>query len=135
MQENELLRSGWLDTGDLGYVNSEGYLYIVDRKKDMINRGGEKVCSYDVENELLKVDGIVEAAVVGIPHSLYGEVPAAAVRLEAGKTVSVEEIQNQLKQALSKFKIPKKIQFFDEMPLTQNLKVDKKALRKLLSDK
>ena len=79
-QESDLLKAGWLDTGDIGYVNEDGYLFIVDRKKDMINRGGEKICSYDVENELYKIDGISEAAVVGIPDEVYGEVAATAVR-------------------------------------------------------
>ena len=65
------LEDEWLHTGDIGWFNTEGYLYIADRKKDMINRGGEKICSYDVENKLLEMNGVEDAAVVGIPDELY----------------------------------------------------------------
>ena len=81
------LEDGWLDTGDLGYFNEEGYLYIVDRKKDMINRGGEKVCSIDVENALYNIPGIAEAAVVGIADEKYGEVPAAMITCSPGRSL------------------------------------------------
>lgn len=134
MQESDAFHDGWLDTGDLGYLTPQGYLYIVDRKKDMINRGGEKVCSYDVENELLKIDGVMQAAVVAIPHALYGEAPAAAIRLEAGKNISAEQIQALLKTKIASYKIPEKIIFPDELPLTRNLKIDKKAIQRLLSE-
>ena len=78
------LKDGWLGTGDLGYFNEKGYLFVVDRKKDMINRGGEKICSFDVENEIYKLKGVNEAAVVGIPDDVYGEVAAALVKLGPG---------------------------------------------------
>ena len=93
----ELDEDGWLRTGDLGYFNGEGYLFIVDRKKDMINRGGEKIWSFDVENELYRLDGIDEAAVVGIPHDIYGEVPVAAVKLSPESILTDQQIQDLLK--------------------------------------
>lgn len=127
----ELDRSGWLRTGDLGYFNGEGYLFIVDRKKDMINRGGEKIWSFDVENELYRLEGIDEAAVVGIPHDIYGEVAAAAVKLSPGSPLTQEQIQDMLKSRIAKYMIPARILFLDELPLTPNNKVNKGAIRRL----
>lgn len=132
--QTESLEDGWLDTGDLGYLNEESYLFIVDRKKDMINRGGEKVCSYDVENELYNIDGIAEAAVVGIPDELYGEVPAAMLVLEEEAVLTPDDIKEYLKGRLAKFKIPVKMIIVDALPLTANSKIDKKKIRKVLSD-
>lgn len=129
--ETEFLKDGWLNTGDIGYVNEDGFLFIVDRKKDMINRGGEKICSYDVENELYKIDGILDAAVVGIPHEIYGEVAAAAVKKKEGSLLDEAAVKELLKPHLAKYKIPEKILFVDEIPLTPNSKIDKNSIRKL----
>lgn len=125
------LQDGWLDTGDIGYFNSESYLYIVDRKKDMINRGGEKICSYDVENELSYIKGIRDAAVVGIPDELYGEVPVAVVELQNGSKITEKEIRDILGQRIAKYKVPVKIIAVDKIPLTENSKTDKKKIRQL----
>lgn len=125
------LENGWLDTGDIGYFNSDSYLYIVDRKKDMINRGGEKICSYDVENELSYIDGIKDAAVVGVPDELYGEVPVAVVELQKGSLLTEQEIKDILRQRIAKYKVPVKIIVIDKIPLTENLKTDKKKIRQL----
>lgn len=122
---------GWLKTGDLGYCSPEGYLYISDRKKDMINRGGEKICSFDVENELMKLPGILEAAVVGIPDEKYIEVPVAAVCFEAGVHWETEEIRDELKKRMARYKVPCDIMVLEKMPKTPNGKMDKRAVRKL----
>jgi fatty-acyl-CoA synthase/long-chain acyl-CoA synthetase len=127
--EDSFTRDRWLKTGDLGYLNEEGYLYIVDRKKDIINRGGEKICSFDVENAIHGIDGIIEAAVVGIPHPKYGEQPAAVVRLEKGYTITEREIKARLSSVLANFMIPAQIRFVEEIIKTSNGKIDKKALR------
>lgn len=127
------LEDGWLDTGDLGYFNEHGYLYIVDRKKDMINRGGEKICSLDVENALYTIPGIIDAAVVGISDDTYGEAAAAMVTLEKGSPLTGEQIRELLKPRLAKFQIPVKFLIADSIPLTPNSKVDKKKIRQLLS--
>lgn len=127
------LEDGWLDTGDLGYFNEEGYLYIVDRKKDMINRGGEKVCSIDVENALYNIPGIAEAAVVGIADEKYGEVPAAMITLQPGAELTPEKLHDDLKKVLAGFQIPARFLIADSIPLTANSKVDKKKIRQLLS--
>lgn len=125
------LKDGWLDTGDLGYFNSEGYLFVVDRRKDMINRGGEKIWSFDVENELYKIQGIEEAAVIGIPDNIYGEVAAAVVKLLPGAALTAESIRQKLKSKIAKYKIPARILILDEIPITPNGKIDKKTIKKL----
>lgn len=103
----------------------------MDRKKDMINRGGEKIWSFDVENELYRLDGIDEAAVVGIPHDIYGEVPVAAVKLSPESILTEQQIQELLKCRIAKYMIPSRILFLNELPLTPNNKVNKSAIRKL----
>lgn len=130
--DQDLIRDGWLDTGDLGYFNEEGYLFVVDRKKDMINRGGEKICSYDVENLLYEIPGIRDAAVVGIPDEKYGEVPAAMAVPADGFVLTEEEIRERLKLHLAKFQIPVKILFVEALPLTANMKTDKRKIRQIL---
>lgn len=119
----------WLLTGDLGYVNEAGYLYIVDRKKDMINRGGEKIFSYDIENEIRKIEGVHEVAVVGKKDAKYGEVPIAVLSVKAGSHVDEPFIRFFLKDRLAKYEIPAKFYFVDEVQKTENGKIDKKAIR------
>lgn len=133
--ETALIRDGWLDTGDIGYFDGEGYLYICDRRKDVINRGGEKITSFDVENELYKIPGIREAAVVGIPDEIYGEVPAAVVTVEPGLAPDPDAIGAALRSRLAKYKVPGVIRVMESIPLTPNGKIDKKRIRALLADK
>ncbi|KZL90160.1 class I adenylate-forming enzyme family protein [Clostridium magnum] len=128
---SSLDEDGWLRTGDLGYFNDQGYLYVVDRKKDMINRGGEKIWSYDIENEIYKISGVDEAAVVGIPNEVYGEVAAAAVKLTYNCMLTEDEIKQHLLEKLAKYKIPQRILILNDIPKTANGKVDKKAIRNL----
>lgn len=128
---NSIDQDGWLYTGDLGYLNSDHFLYIVDRKKDMINRGGEKVWSFDVENELCKIKGILEAAVVGISDPTYGEVPVAIIRTSQNFTKTCDDIYEILKDKLATFQIPQNIIFIDSIPKTTSGKVDKKHIRQL----
>ena len=131
LETDAITAEGWFKTGDLGYVNPEGYLYVVDRKKDMINRGGEKICSFDVENELHMLSGIEEAAVVGIADEKYGEVPAAAIKPEKGSSLSAQEIRSLLKSRLASYQIPSQYLFLSEIPKTPNGKTDKREIRKL----
>ena len=130
LETDSISEDGWLKTGDMGYCNDAGYLYIVDRKKDMINRGGEKICSFDIENELQQMPEIMEAAVVGIPDKKYIEIPVAAVRVKAGSDYTEESIKEYLRGRIAKFKVPESILFVTEIPKTVNGKVDKKTLRK-----
>lgn len=127
--ETPLYQNWWLNTGDIGYFTEDGYCYILDRKKDMINRGGEKITSVDVESQLYRMKGIADAAVVGVPHEIYGETPVALIKLENGAKWDEKEIQEYLKNKLAKYKIPSKILFSDSIPLTPNGKVDKKQIR------
>lgn len=122
---------GWLDTGDMGYVNEDGYIFIVDRKKDMINRGGEKIWCTDVEEAMLRIKEIRDAAVVGIQNDKYGEVAAAVVVLNEGMFLSAEMIKDRMKTELARYKIPEQIKFVDKIPKTPGLKVDKKNIRKM----
>ena len=86
MESPLFTEDGWLDTGDMGYQNEDAFVFFVDRKKDMVNRGGEKIWCTDVEDELIAFKGVKDAAVVGIPNEKYGEVAAAVVVLEKGTT-------------------------------------------------
>lgn len=125
---------GWLKTGDLGYFNDQNYLYVVDRIKDMINRGGEKIWSSDVENELYTISGIKEAAVVAVPDEVYGEVAGAVIVLDMGYKLEAAEIKETLHGKIATYKIPKYIMFMDELPKTPNNKIDKKAIRQLFNN-
>jgi fatty-acyl-CoA synthase/long-chain acyl-CoA synthetase len=122
-------KDGWLKTGDLGYLNEAGYLYIVDRKKDMINRGGEKICSYDVENEIHRLQGISDVAVVAVEDEKYMEVPAAMVKINDGCVWNAEMLKDILKNRMARYKIPVYYKFVDEIPTTQNGKIDKKKIK------
>ena len=128
---DSITEDGWLRTGDLGYYNQAGYLYIVDRKKDMINRGGEKVCSFDIENTIHTLPGVVEAVVVGVPDSKYMEVPAAVIKLEKGTNVRAEDIKEMLKTRVARFKIPEYIVFVEDIPKTHNGKIDKRMIKRV----
>lgn len=129
--DTPLYKDGWLHTGDMGYFTEEGYCYVVDRKKDMINRGGEKVVSSDVERELLQIDGVEEAAVVGIPSEVYGEAPAAVIRKKEGSTLDEQQIRDRLRREIAGYKVPERIVFVEEIPLTPNGKYDKKNMKAL----
>jgi acyl-CoA synthetase (AMP-forming)/AMP-acid ligase II len=119
---------GWLHTGDLGYVDADGYLYIAGRKKEMIVRGGMNVYADDVEAVLQAHPSVVEAAVVGIPHDVLGEDVAAHVVLRPGESVPVEELQRFAGERLADFKVPRRITFVDELPRNAGGKVVKSRL-------
>lgn len=133
-QTADELQNGWLRTGDLGYFTEDAYLFVVDRKKDMINRGGEKIWCFDVENEIAAMEGVQDAAVVGIPDALYGETAAAVVRLDTGSSLTPEEIQNYLYRRIAKYKVPVLIKVVDKVPQTANGKTDKITIKKLLAE-
>lgn len=124
---------GWLRTGDLAVMDTEGYVTIVDRKKDMIISGGENVYSTEVENVLYRHPQILEAAVYGAPDPIFGEVVRAAVVLRPGESGTAEEIIAFCRQHLASFKTPRRILFLDELPRTGSGKIYKRALRELES--
>ncbi len=120
---------GWLRTGDLATLDSEGYVNIVDRKKDMIVTGGENVYSTEVENVLYMHPKILEAAVFGVPDERWGEAVNAAIVLKAGEAATQEEIIDFCKEYQAAYKAPKAVVFLDELPKTGSGKIYKKGLR------
>ncbi|MFA5287280.1 MAG: class I adenylate-forming enzyme family protein [Candidatus Omnitrophota bacterium] len=126
----EALRNGWFYTGDLGKFDSDGDLFIVGRKKEMIKVGGEIVFEPEVEAAIQKHPDVAEAAVVGALDKLRGEVPKAFVVLKEGKTQTEENLRYFLKQHLAHFKIPHYFEFKDTLPKNRTGKIDKELLRK-----
>jgi len=123
------IRDGWLYSGDLGRFDDEGYLYIVDRKKDMIIRGGENIYPIEIEEVLYQLPEILEAAVVGLPHEVYGEVPKAFVVLKEGKLLDEASILSYCLSQLAKYKVPYEIEFLAQLPRNASGKVLKHTLR------
>jgi len=125
-------KDGWLYTGDLAKADDEGYLWFMDRKKDMIIRGGENIYSVEVENVLYAFPKTLEAAVVGVPDKIFGEQVKAYVVLKEGQTASEEEIRNYCAKHLADYKVPKYILFLNEpLPRNPGGKVKKEVLRAL----
>lgn len=127
-----LTADGWLKTGDLAYEDDGGYLWVVDRKKDMINRGGEKVWCSALEEVLCELDGVRASCVTGIAHELYGEVPVAAIVPEPGHALSERGVQSALAGRLARFEIPAHLVFVDRIPTTRGEKPDRGAVRDLV---
>src|SRR5581483_3000013 len=105
---------GWLRSGDLGRIDDEGFLYIVDRAKDMVIRGGENISSLEVEAALYDHPAVLEAAVFPVPHALLGEEVGAVVRLRPEVQVSIDEIREHAASVLAPFKVPAHIWLRDE---------------------
>jgi long-chain acyl-CoA synthetase len=125
-----VLRDGWLYTGDLASVDEEGYLYIVDRKKDMIITGGENVFSTEVENALYKHPAILEAAVVGVPDVTWGEAIKAVVVLKPGMKATAEDIISHCRNHIAHFKVPRSVDFYEgALPKSGSGKILKRELR------
>jgi long-chain acyl-CoA synthetase len=120
---------GWFRTGDAGYLDGDGYLYIHDRVKDMIVSGGENVYPAEVENVLMSHEGIADVAVIGVPHEKWGETPKAIVVKAAGHDPTPEEIIAFARERLAKFKCPTSVDFVDALPRNPSGKVLKKDLR------
>jgi long-chain acyl-CoA synthetase len=129
----ETFRDGWLHSGDIGRVDEEGFLYIVDRAKDMVIRGGENVYSVEIETVLYEHPAVSEAAVIGIPHLVLGEEVAAVVKRVPGAEVSEDELKEHVSQRLAAFKVPVRIWISDD-PLPRNPagKVLKRELKEAL---
>lgn len=123
------LKDGWFHTGDIGTLDEEGYLYIMDRKKDMIISGGENIASPEVERIIYELPAVLEVAVVGIPHPKWLEVPKAYVVVKRGESLREDDIIRHCRDKLAKFKIPKEIEFIDELPRNPSGKVLKRELR------
>ena len=128
--------NGWVRTGDLARLDEEGFVYIVDRAKDMIIRGGENIYSSEVENVLYAHPAVTDCALIGIPHRTLGEEPAAVVHLAPGMEASEAELQAWVKARLAIFKTPVAIRFVEEtLPRNANGKILKKDLKVLFEDR
>ena len=121
--------NGVLDTGDLGYMDEEGFFYIVDRAKDMYRSGGENVYPAEIEKVLLGHPGINNVAIFGVPDAKWGEVGMACVVPEKGETITKEEVHQFLKDKVAKYKYPAHLEIVDALPMTATMKVKKAALK------
>ncbi|MFI7612456.1 acyl-CoA synthetase [Nonomuraea terrae] len=129
----EAFRGGWFHSGDLGVMDADGYLSVVDRKKDMIKSGGENVASREVEEAIYQHPGVAEAAVFGLPDDRWIEAVTAAVVPRQGAEVTAEELSAFLRERLAAFKVPKRVVFVPELPKNASGKVLKRELRDTLA--
>jgi len=124
-----ILANGWLHTGDLARMDEDGYFYIVDRKKDMIIRGGYNVYPREIEEVLYTHPAVAEAAVIGIHHPDLGEEVAAVVVFRQGEQITAEELQQFVKERVAPYKYPRKIHLMDELPKSHTGKILKRAIK------
>jgi acyl-CoA synthetase (AMP-forming)/AMP-acid ligase II len=125
----EALRGGWMHTGDGGYMDEDGYVYVVDRIKDMIITGGENVYSIEVENVLAKHPSVAAVAVIGLPDEQWGERVHAVVVRQPDQTVDLAELQTLAREHIAGYKIPRSLSFVDALPLSAQGKVLKRDMR------
>jgi fatty-acyl-CoA synthase len=125
---------GWFRSGDLGYLDDDGYLYIADRLKDMIISGGENIYPAEVENLISDIEGISGVAVVGVPDDRWGEVPWAVVTLKEGAEVDTELVRSRLDGLVARYKLPKNVVVVEDLPRTASGKIRKADLRARFTD-
>jgi long-chain acyl-CoA synthetase len=125
----EAFIGGWFHTGDVGYLDEDGYLYITDRKKDLIIKGGENISPREIEEAIYLHPAVAEAAVVGIPDAIFGEEICAVIQLKAGSEASEEDIRRHVGQHIAKFKVPRRIVFQDGLPKNSTGKIQKRLIR------
>jgi len=125
----ETIREGWLFTGDMGKLDKDGYLYVLDRKKDMILSGGENIYPAEIERVIREMPGVADASVIGVPDEKWGEVPKAFIEKGEEGPPTSEEVVAFCRSKLAGYKVPKQIVFIDELPRSPSGKVLKKDLR------
>jgi fatty-acyl-CoA synthase len=123
------MRGGWFHSGDLAVVHPDGYIEVVDRAKDVIVSGGENISSVEVEGLLYEHPAVLEAAVVGVPDTRWGEVPKALVVLKPNQHASAQDLIKFCRDHMAHFKAPKTVEFVEDLPKTATGKVQKFALR------
>jgi long-chain acyl-CoA synthetase len=128
-------RDGWLFTGDMATIDTDGYLFIVERKKDLIIRGGLNVYPKDVEEVIYRYEGVQEAAVVGVPDARMGEEVCAYIVKKMGADITAEQIVSHCQASLAKYKTPKHVEFVTALPRTGIGKIQKKELRKIATER
>lgn len=127
---SETFKDGWLHTGDVGRLDEDGFLYIVDRKKDMIIRGGENIYCVEIENVLESHPAVFQAAVIGVSDKVFGEQVMAYIIPNPGHSLSIDEILDFCDEHLADFKVPKYVKIVDTLPRNPAGKVDKRVLRR-----
>ncbi len=120
---------GWFRTGDLGYLDEDGYLYVSDRLKDMIISGGENIYPAEIENLISDLEGVSGVAVIGVPDEQWGEVPWAILTVRDAASVDLASVRAHLDGKLARYKLPKNVVIVDELPRTASGKVRKNDLR------
>ena len=125
----QIMRGGWLHTGDIGYLDDDGFLFVVDRKKDMIIRGGENIFPAELEAVLHQHPALAEAAVVGVPDAVYGENVVAFVVAKPGATVTETEVIAHVCQQVARFKAPTRVHFLPALPKSNIGKILRRVLR------
>lgn len=128
-RDHETIRDGWVHTGDIGYIDEDGYVFIVDRKKDMVVTGGFNVFPRQIEDVLLQHPGVGQCAVIGVPDEKWGEAVKAMVVAARDIDVSGDELITLVKERKGSVWAPKTVEFIDSLPMTANGKIDKKTLK------
>jgi fatty-acyl-CoA synthase len=127
----ETIKEGWLYTGDMGRIDEQGYLYVIDRRKDMIVSGGENVYPAEIEKVIREMASVSDVSVIGIADAKWGETPKAYIEMKAGTTLTQKEIESFCRTKLAGYKVPRHVEFIDALPRNPTGKVLKKALRKM----
>ncbi len=125
----ETLKDGWVHTGDMGYMDEDRYIFLVDRKKDVVISGGFNVYPKEVENVLYTHPAVAETAVIGVPDETWGEAVKAIVRLKPETTATEEELIELCKENIAHYKAPRSVDFVDDFPRTVTFKIHKPTLR------
>lgn len=125
---------GWFHSGDIGYLDEEGYLYIVDRLKDMVISGGENIYPAEVERVLADMPGVTDVAVIGVADEKWGETVAAVISLTAGVSVTIDDVRHFAETKLARYKLPRRLHVVDSVPRNASGKIAKPSIRRLLAD-
>jgi acyl-CoA synthetase (AMP-forming)/AMP-acid ligase II len=123
------LTNGWVHTGDAGYMDEEGYLYLKDRIKDMVVSGGENIYPVEVENAIAHHEAVADVAVIGVPDEKFGEALLAFVVLKPGHSLALDAMIEFCRERIAGYKIPRKLEIIEEMPRNPSGKILKKVLR------
>jgi long-chain acyl-CoA synthetase len=129
----EVMRGGWFHSGDMGYVDEDGYFFIVDRKKELIIRGGFNVYPREIEEVLFAHPAVAAAAVIGVPDERLGEEIKAVVQLKTGQSVTAEELIAFCKERVAAYKYPRSVQFVEQLPIGPTGKILKRELKAQLA--
>jgi long-chain acyl-CoA synthetase len=124
-----LEHDGLWSVGDMGYLDAEGYLYVADRKSDMVISGGVNIYPAEIEAVLLGMPGVADCAVFGIPDAEFGEALAAAIQVSAGKPLSADGVKAYLRERIADYKVPRLVSFHEQLPREDSGKIFKRVLR------